>query len=175
MRARNRTPGAVRIDGNNIDGGDQLASIVIRWNISRRRTPRQGPWRPAPNSRPRPCYWLRGIGRIHQWQQRLSPVHPIGDQVLHGADRVVGIPRPQWSTAVLNCPDSVKEHPAGCHDSHIGRTQKFPTSVYDGPHTLLDGAVLGVDSGDAGERLGPLGFAIYAPVVGRHELMLTQP
>jgi hypothetical protein len=66
---------------------------------------------------------------------------------------------------VLHCLHGLQQQPACLDDRAVGGTEVLAAAVDDGPHTLLDGAVLGVDAVDAGEALRLLDLAVEQVVV----------
>src|SRR5262245_6505436 len=119
------------------------------WNVCRRDPV------PSPTSH-RLQYPLRCDVR----REDLAPVG-IARQYLQCAIEIIVARRDTgWGAARAHRGDRFLQQPPHLDDSFVGRAQMLLTAVADGPHALLNRAVLHVDAVDAGERLGLLHRAV---------------
>src|SRR6266851_4896389 len=114
---------------------------------------------------PSQLHLLQGLRPRRVGREQRTPVGVARDHRLRRLQDVVRRLDARWDAAGLDRPRRLQEQPARLDHGPVGGAQVLARAVDDGPHALLDRAVLGIDAVDAGEGLGLLHAAIQQVVV----------
>src|SRR5216683_2883763 len=114
---------------------------------------------------PSQLHLLQGLRPRRVGREQRAPVGVARDHRLRRLQDVVRRLDARGDAAGLDGPRRLQEQPARLDHGPVGGAQVLARAVDDGPHALLDRAVLGIDAVDTGEGLGLLHAAIQQVVV----------